>query len=322
MRRGPWVFGIVAAGCLATAVLAVGADRIFVVPSISVSASDLEALEAVDLFDDPAPFLAQAGTLGIEDFEDEAPVGTLDGPGVDSLQLDTLRLLSDREALKIAPFPVAGNHNVTPGGSRYVAADTGSFLESAAIRIQFDAPVTSFGFWATDLDSGLFVRVNNISYLMASNGNGGESFFGLISDAPFTSVDLTIQSQDGQYSLDDIYFGGPCVPSVGLTANSVLLQPGDRLVAQAEVANVCAFPIEVEEKAWGVLPNGAALPLQDSHTTETLAPGSSRTIPLVDRVFDTEPAGTYTLGVRLLDPVTGEEIVVRQATVSYVIPPP
>ena len=107
MKRGLWLPLFLIA---ATAMAAAEPRLVRVLPSIQVLASDLEALEDVAIFEDPAAFLAEAGLVAVENFESVSPIGTPDGGGLETLPLDKLTIFSDLEALKIAPFPISGNH--------------------------------------------------------------------------------------------------------------------------------------------------------------------------------------------------------------------
>ena len=277
-------------------------------------------LEDVATFDDRVAFLAAAGQLPTESFEAAMPSGTPTSGGVDELEFAGFFARSDLEALKIFDQPTGGNHNTTPGGTVFLSADSDEILTSPSVTLEFKEAITSFGLFVIDLDlSALFIRINNISYMVPATGHFGQAYFGIITDAPFTTVEITISATDDHYSLDDISFGGDCFPAVSVTLNTIVLQPGQQILSDALVQNLCANPIDVEMKTWLEQPNGGTLALLDSHTTGPVFPGVPINLQLLDRVFNgSEPGGAYNIGARLLDPITGDLISEWSVTFTFV----
>ncbi|MCA9511935.1 MAG: PEP-CTERM sorting domain-containing protein [Myxococcota bacterium] len=174
---------------------------------------------AVSTFHSSASFLGALSTYVVEDFEDEALVGTPNSGGVSSLVLSDFTVTSSKPALKILGAPAFGNHNTTPGGSQYLSADTDLGFVAASVGVSaFPGPVNAVGFELIDFDlMPAVVTVNGHSYWVKPTGDGGSRFFGVIADAPITSLRIGPLGLDSHWSIDDLVLGStrrlmPAVP--------------------------------------------------------------------------------------------------------------
>jgi hypothetical protein len=190
--------------------------NLFVGPgdAITEPATSPGELYLIQIFDNQAAFLAAAGPVETEDLEDEPVIGDCNGGGQVQIDLDGFTATSNPAALKIPNTECFGGHNTTPGGVKYLLADTDMGGVSADVTFTFDAPITAFGMYMTDLDANdLQITINGIPYIVPAHGNGGESYFGIIEDTPFTVVDMVIvPGADSSYAFDDIARGVGATP--------------------------------------------------------------------------------------------------------------
>ncbi len=167
----------------------------------------------VQVFTDRAAFLAAAGSVTGETFEDDPSTALCDGPGALVLAFDDFTATSSPAALKLLREPCFGNRNTTPGGQKYLGADTELADVSADVLLVFGGSLTALGMNLVDLDvATLEVTAAGGTWSVPPNGDGGESFLGLVSSSPFNTALLRIASgADSHYSLDDLAFtyGGP-----------------------------------------------------------------------------------------------------------------
>jgi hypothetical protein len=161
------------------------------------------------VFDNEADFLNAAGYVTTQDFEAEATVGTCDDGAVPQIAFADFTASSTPDAMKVLDTPCVGNHNTTPGGAKYLSADTDLGGVSAEVTFTFDAPIKTLGLYITDLDSATMqILILGSGYMINPHGNGGESYFGIIEDTEFTTVIVQIvQEYDSHYSFDDISYG-------------------------------------------------------------------------------------------------------------------
>ncbi len=170
------------------------------------------AVAATTVFENQLDFLLAAGPLSTEDFEAVPLVGDLNGGGVVLLAFDGFRALSDTDALKVLDVQDVGNHGTSPGGPRYLSADTDSLLRTATVTLQFEPSVSRLGFYVVDLDTfDMEVTINGVSYVIPATGNGGMAYFGILSDTLIAEVLLDSLGSEVQYSLDDVAFPAPPV---------------------------------------------------------------------------------------------------------------
>ena len=185
--------------------------------------TNLPLVTAAVVFNDQGSFLSAAGPLSREDFEDEPLVGNPDSGAVPSIAFDFFTATSTPTALKVLGSPAFGNHNTTPGGQKYLSADTDlGFTGSTVQFISFAAPVSTFGLFLVDIESGATVTINAIPYNVASTGDGGTRYFGIIEDVPFTSVALS-GGQDSHWSMDDVVANVPEPPALLLSVVAACL---------------------------------------------------------------------------------------------------
>ena len=183
---------------------------LFLTPSASLGAT---------IFHSQSGFLGAIGPHIVEDFEDEALVGTAGGGGVASLALSHFTVTSNKPALKILGAPAFGNHNTTPGGSRYLSADTDLGWVAAAVGVSaFPGPIHAVGFRLIDFDVlPPVIQVNGSIYATLPTGDGGSRFWGIVTSAPITSLRIGPLGPDSHWSLDDLVIGrgrvnAPAVP--------------------------------------------------------------------------------------------------------------
>jgi hypothetical protein len=169
----------------------------------------------VMIFDNQADFLAAAGSVTTEDFEDEPLVGDCSSGAQTFLSFDHFDATATPAALKVLGVDCGnGNHNTTPGGFKYLSADTDLGGVSAFVTLSFNTFLHAFGLYLIDIEAGggsVELTINGVPYLVPGGPNGGESYFGIVSPVSFTDIEIAIVSgSDSHYSLDDIAYGaGP-----------------------------------------------------------------------------------------------------------------
>jgi hypothetical protein len=160
------------------------------------------------IFDNQAAFLAAAGPVATETFEDEPSTALCDGLGLAVLAVDDFLSTSNVVAMKLLREPCFGNHNTTPGGLKYLGADTELGAVSAEVMFVFNQPISALGLFLIDLDLAVLeVTINGVSYPVPPNGDGGESYFGIVGALPFTAATFRIVTgTDSHYSFDDVAY--------------------------------------------------------------------------------------------------------------------
>jgi len=181
------------------------------------------ATPRAQVFNNEADFLSAAGYVTTQDFEAEATVGTCNDGAVPQIVFTDFTASSTPDAMKVLDEECVGNHNTTPGGAKYLSADTDQGGVSAEVTFMFDAPIKTLGLYITDLDTAtLQLVILGSSYPIAPHGDGGESYFGIIEDVEFTSVVVQIiQEFDSAYSFDDISYGAGLTPVESATWGGV-----------------------------------------------------------------------------------------------------
>ena len=162
------------------------------------------------VYNNQADFYAAAGLLSVKDFEDETP-GDPNSGAVGEMIFEDFTATSEPDALKILAVWWYGNHNMTPGGSQYLSADTDVGGVYADVTLTFHYPITEFGLWITDNEWGGIVRVHGVDYPVPGGGDGCERYFGIISDTSFTTVFIDMGA-DSHWSMDDVAY----TPELGL----------------------------------------------------------------------------------------------------------
>jgi len=160
----------------------------------------------VTVFNDQASFLAAAGQVITEDFEGEPLIGTPDSGAMTLIAFDDFTATSNPAALKVLNVEWYGNHNTTPAGSKYLSADTDIGWQSSEVSLTFDFPVSAFGLYLIDIEDFVVLTVNGNEYTVPANGDGGESYFGIVADSPFTLVHMDMGIEDSHTSMDDIAY--------------------------------------------------------------------------------------------------------------------
>ena len=166
------------------------------------------------VFSDEVEFLAAAGAVVKENFEDNFTTADCDSGALSVIPLNHFTATSDIPALKLLAQDCFGNHNTTADGLKYLGADTDVSGVSAAVAFDFVQPLNAFGLFLVDLDFAILnVTVNGVAYPVPENGDGGVSYFGIVSPDPFTNVTFQIVTAfDAHYSFDDLAYGPPVGP--------------------------------------------------------------------------------------------------------------
>ena len=163
--------------------------------------------QAVTLFDTESDFVSTSDQIVTENFETSAVFGTESSGGVLSANFGILGVTADRPAIKLLAIPsIVGNHNTTPGGSNYLAIDTDVGNTSANVVLEFSTPVLAVGFYAVDIEDGLDIEIGGQHYFIPPTPSGGEQFFGIRADSPFSQLSLAPGSQDSFWNIDDISY--------------------------------------------------------------------------------------------------------------------
>ncbi|MFN8179040.1 MAG: hypothetical protein U0167_14005 [bacterium] len=175
------------------------------------------------IFNDQAAFLAAAGPAATETFETDSTTAGCDSAGVLVLVPGAFTATSNIPALKLLEVPCFGNHDTTPDGRKYLGADPDISGVSADVMFEFNQPLTALGLFLIDLDfANLEVTIDGVAYPVLQNGDGGESYFGIVGAAPFTTVTFQIVTAfDSHYSFDDVTYG----VSPPLSAEEPTLEP-------------------------------------------------------------------------------------------------
>ena len=178
----------------------------------------------VDLFDNEADFLTAAGDVTTQDFEAEATTADCESGAAEELVFTGFTVGSTPAAMKVLEIPCFGNHNTTPGGVKYLGADTDMGGVSAEVVFLFAAPIRALGLYITDLDTAsMQITILGAGYAIEPHGDGGETYFGIIEDDEFTSVLVQIvQESDSHFSFDDISYGAGLSPVETATWGSVM----------------------------------------------------------------------------------------------------
>lgn len=122
----------------------------------------------------------------------------------------------------------------------------------------------------------------------------------------------------GTYSLSlDKIPGTQYSPSVRLYLNQEAVLRGETLEISAILSNGPSS-VHLEAKCWLRFPDGRLMMLRDPHLTFGLEPDAYQEVAILTHTFDgTEQEGTYTIGIRFLDPRTGREISLSVETFNY-----
>lgn len=169
------------------------------------------------IYSTEASFLASAGTTTTEDFE-SYPTGSTGSGAVANYTFDDFSVSSDPAAIKVLGSSAYGNHNTTSGGSKYLSFDTDIGSVGSDIIFEFDfgfSPLNAFGLYFTDTDHAVEVVIDGVSYDVSATGDGGENYFGFVSDVSFSSIMINGGSTDSHWSVDDVSYAVASVPEPG-----------------------------------------------------------------------------------------------------------
>jgi hypothetical protein len=190
-------------------------DSLWSVDDVAMGRSS--SLQRFDVFFDQASYLAAAGTVVVEDFEDEANSGTPDAGGLDVLGFDDFTATASLPALKVFDAPQFGNDNTTPGGAKYLAVDTDVGSLGADATLTFHEPAAGVGVVLIDVDIGdRSVRVPGFEYPIHVTAPGGRTYFGVLANPPLAAVELLSHPNDSIWSIDDVAVvpASPPVPTL------------------------------------------------------------------------------------------------------------
>ena len=164
------------------------------------------------VFSDPAAFNAALGETHVESFESMAreAVGSISFGGA-----MTAEVSASGTAENTVMDGVDGYGAVAMGGP-----DGGQFwkLRAGVTVIDLGSPWDAFGFWYSDLEGAtlMITAGDEPSVALDDNNSGTNHFFGLLADAPFSSVSIawSVSNGDG-VGLDDMVVGRRSVPNSG-----------------------------------------------------------------------------------------------------------
>ena len=173
---------------------------------------------AQQIFDNQADFYAAAGSLLVDDFESYPVVGNPSGGAVGFLDFADFSATAVPDALKILDAPTVGNHNMTPGGLKFLSLDTDLGGVGADVTFLFDYAINALGFYMTDIEGGITITILGNDYVIPSGGpNGNEVYFGIISPGAFDTIAFH-DTSDSHYSFDDVAYSIPAPASLVLLA--------------------------------------------------------------------------------------------------------
>jgi len=175
-----------------------------------------------DVFFDEASYLAAAGAVVVEDFEDEPTSGTPDGGALSSVDFSSLTASSAPAAVKLLDAPTANVYNTTPGGAKYLVFDTDIGNTGSVGVLTFAEPASGVGLVLVDVEridlvaGEVTVSVPGFAYPILPTAPGGETYFGVVADPPLASLEISPDSFDSLWSVDDVAIasGAPPVPTL------------------------------------------------------------------------------------------------------------
>ena len=179
-------------------------------------------VQADQTFSSQVDFLGAAGAVTTETFENSPNVGSPGSGAMEMLIFDLFEVTSNPPALKVFDLPMFGNFNTTPGGTRYLAADTDYGEREADLTFSFNSPVRSFGFFLIDADADHTVEVHSSEFVVPGLGDGSVAYFGIVADQPFTNVIVNGGFEDSFFSIDDVSIGSVPEPSSAIVTIGVL----------------------------------------------------------------------------------------------------
>lgn len=161
--------------------------------------------DATMIFEDQASFLSAVGYVVTEDFEDELP-GDPDHGALSLMTFDDFTVTSSPEAIKVLDVKWFGNYNTTPDGDKYLSADTDIGYQCSEVTITFDYALSALGFYVIDVEDFVDITIDGSVYRVLGHGDGGKSYFGIISDSTFSVVHMDMGETDSHTSMDDFAY--------------------------------------------------------------------------------------------------------------------
>jgi len=179
-------------------------------------------------------------TMMTEDFELFNPVLGQNDTGSNYLSFTDLTVTSGLNSLKVMDDPMiygslfptnSGDKNTTSGGKNFLAADTNIAYTGDYMLLSFNNPIYAFGLNLVNIVDGGSVSIDGGTgnFSVSPTGFGGQYFFGVVSDTPFTTVHLDMGNTDSNWNIDDVHFAStPVVPE---PISTVLFLAGGSVLA-------------------------------------------------------------------------------------------
>ena len=194
----------------------------------------IRARAALITFSDENTFLIAAGSTTLESFESLADGAFSSAPIVaGALTLTPL----DAGQIHVRSTPTGGHFPTD--GVKYVEFGDPALAPGGRLQFSFAEPETSFGLsitdWGDQSSAGsLSIQTNageaSSGVLIAVNppqvASGGQLFFGLIQNTPFTSVTLISTTASDGMGIDEIHFKPLPEPSGALLMVGLLMAGG------------------------------------------------------------------------------------------------
>ena len=163
---------------------------------------------AVTIYDNQKDFLYATRGVVTDGFEDYGLTGDCNSAGAANMAFAGFSAHSTPDAVKLLGADCFGNHNTTPGGFKYLSFDTNTAGSSASVTLVFNDLLTSLGLYFTDLDVVVArLTINGNPYDVGPTGDGGEAYFGINGEDPFSTVSIQIVGgDDSHWSVDDFTY--------------------------------------------------------------------------------------------------------------------
>ncbi len=182
-----------------------------------------------DVFFDEVSYLAAAGAVVVEDFEDEPTSGTPGGGALTSIDFSSLTASSTPAAVKLLDAPTANVYNTTPGGAKYLVFDTDLGNTGSIGVLTFTEPVGGVGLVLVDVDridqvaGEVTISVPGFEYPILPTPPGGQTYFGILADPPLSSLEISPDAFDSLWSVDDVAVARVAAPVPSLSPEALVL---------------------------------------------------------------------------------------------------
>jgi hypothetical protein len=163
-----------------------------------------------DVFFDRASYLAAAGTVVVEDFEDEPNSGTPSGGALTAIDFDAFTASSTPAAVKVLDATLLGAHNTTPAGAKFLAFDTDQGNVGSVGALSFHTPTPGVGLFLVDVEQvdlaveEVTVSLPGFDYPLMLTPPGGETYFAVLANPPLESIQIAPDSADSLWNIDDV----------------------------------------------------------------------------------------------------------------------